>query len=53
MADTKWHEIVGIINDNKQRITEFFGTNMTRTIEAGPIHVPPEETFKAMFGDGT
>ena len=52
MADAKWHEVVGIINDNTERITEFFGNKMVRTIEAGSVHVPPEETFKAMFGGG-
>jgi len=25
--------------------------HMVRTIEAGPTHIPPEGTFKAMFGD--
>jgi hypothetical protein len=53
MADAKWREVVGIINDNMERITEFFGTNIARTIEFGPTHAPPEETFKAMFGDGS
>jgi len=28
----------------------FFGDRMVRTIEAGPVHAPPEDTFKAMFG---
>ena len=51
MADTKWHEVVGIIDANMQSLREFFGDKMVRTIEAGPTHTPPDETFKAMFGD--
>jgi hypothetical protein len=53
MADATWHEVVGIINDNMERIAELFGKNIARTIEAGPTHTPPVETFNAMFGDGT
>jgi hypothetical protein len=53
MADLKWHEVVGIIDANMQTLQEFFGDNMVRTIEAGPTHIPPEETFKAMFGDSS
>src|SRR6202030_3886492 len=51
MAGAKWHEVVGIINDNMQHIEEFFGANIARTIEVGPVHVPPAATFRAMFGE--
>jgi hypothetical protein len=50
-VDAKWHEVVDISNSNMPLITEFFGTNIARTIEAGPMHVPPQDTFKAMFGE--
>jgi len=53
MEDAYWHEVVSVINANMTLITEFFGANIVRTIEAGPVHVLPEATFKAMFGDGS
>jgi hypothetical protein len=49
MVDAYWHTVVDIINANMPLITEFFETNIRRTIEAGPTHVPPGDTFKAMF----
>jgi hypothetical protein len=52
-VDAQWHNVVRIIDANMAALQEFFGTDMTRTIEAGPTHVPPEDTFKAMFGEGT
>ena len=36
---------------NYAALKAFFGSNMVRTIEAGPLHVAPEDTFKAMFGE--
>ena len=53
MPDAQWHSVVGIINANMPAIKEFFGTNIARTIEDGPTHTRPEETFKAMFGEGS
>lgn len=50
-VDAKWDEVVDVINANMPLITEFFGTNVARTIEAGPMHIPPEETFSALFGE--
>ena len=47
----KWHEVVSVIDANLQLIDAFFGHNIVRTIEAGPLHVLPSETFRAMFGD--
>jgi hypothetical protein len=51
-VDEQWHNVVKIIDANMQLIFAFFGPNMARTIEAGPRHVPPEETLAAMFGQG-
>lgn len=50
-VDPMWHNVVRVIDTNYAALKEFFGDKMVRTIEAGPVHVPPEDTFKAMFGD--
>jgi predicted 2-oxoglutarate/Fe(II)-dependent dioxygenase YbiX len=53
MEDAHWRHVVNIINANMEAVTEFFGTNIARTIEAGPTHILPAETFRAMFGEGS
>jgi hypothetical protein len=50
-GDAKWDQVVRYINDNRDVITSFFGSSIVRTIEAGPVHVPPAETFTRMFGE--
>jgi hypothetical protein len=39
-----------VISANDAALKQFFGDHMLRTVEAGPVHVPVEQTFKAMFG---
>lgn len=51
MSDLKWHEVVGIIDANMASLHEYFADRIRRTIDAGPKHVPPDETFNAMFPD--
>jgi hypothetical protein len=53
MADAHWHHVVNIINAKMSMVTEFFGPNIARTIESGPTHIVPVETFKAMFSEGS
>lgn len=50
-VDPMWHNVVALIDANYAMLKAFFGGNMVRAIEAGPVHVPPEQTFAAMFGD--
>jgi len=52
-VDPMWHNVVRVIDENYAALKDFFGDNMVRTIEAGPTHVPPEDTFKTMFGEGS
>src|SRR6266851_6388087 len=47
--DQLWHDTVGVINANYAGLKELFGDRMVRTIEAGPTHVPVEDTFQTMF----
>jgi murein L,D-transpeptidase YcbB/YkuD len=50
MAREKWEQVVRIIRANWAHIEDFFGDHIVRTIEAGPVHVPPEQTNRAIFG---
>ena len=50
-GERKWTEVVRYIDDNRDAIDDFFGSKIARTIGGGPVHVPPSETFAAMFGD--
>jgi len=50
-VDPMWHSVVRVIEENCAALNEFFGGNMVRTIEAGPTHVPTDDTFKTMFGE--
>jgi hypothetical protein len=50
-GERKWNQVVGMMNENWPHLAAFFGSNIVRTIKAGPMHVPPAETFAAMFGD--
>jgi hypothetical protein len=52
-VDPMWHNVVRVIDENYAALQEFFGSTMVRTIEAGPTHIPPEETFKVMFGEAS
>jgi hypothetical protein len=53
--DTNWDRVVGVIDENWPLVMEFFGPRILSTIEAGPVHVPPEETYATMTTviDGT
>jgi len=31
-------------------VTDFFGTDILRTVEAGPVHIQPERIFEAWLG---
>jgi hypothetical protein len=50
-GERKWGQVVGMMNENWSHLAAFFGSNIVRTIKAGPVHALPEETFAAMFGD--
>jgi hypothetical protein len=52
MALAKWEEVVSVIRGNWSMIQRFFDSHIVRTIEAGPVHVPPEDTYRAIFGSG-
>ena len=52
-VDPMWHNVVAVIDANYASLEAFFGTKMVRTIEAGPVHSAPEETFNAMFRDNS
>jgi hypothetical protein len=49
MRRERWEEVVRVIRENWQLIEDFFGAHMIRTIESGPVHVPPEDTYRAIF----
>jgi hypothetical protein len=49
MQRERWEEVVSVIRDNWKLIEDFFGPRIVRTIEAGPAHVPPEQTYKTIF----
>jgi hypothetical protein len=51
IGERKWGQVVGTISETWPHLAAFFGSNIVRTIEAGPVHVLPTETFAAMFGD--
>lgn len=53
--DANWDGVVGVIDENWPLVLDFFGPRILRTIEAGPVHVPPEETYSMMtaIADGT
>jgi hypothetical protein len=51
MHRDRWEEVVSVIRENWQLIDGFFGPRIVRTIEAGPVHVPPERTYNSIFGD--
>jgi len=53
MVDSQWHTVLDIIKANMTLINAFFGPHMLRTIAAGPTHIPPEDTFRTMFGDSS
>jgi AAA domain len=50
MQRERWEEVVRIIRENWQLIEGFFGRRIVRTIEAGPVHIPPEQTYRVIFG---
>ncbi len=50
-GDAKWGQVVRYIDDNRDAIDAFFGSNIVRTIGGGLMHVPPQETFGVMFRD--
>jgi hypothetical protein len=52
-VDPMWRNVVSVIDDNYAALKAFFGSNLVRTIEAGPVHVPPEDTFRTMFGNSS
>jgi hypothetical protein len=52
-GERKWSQVVAFVNENWPHLAEFFGSNIVRTIEAGPVHVLPAVTFAAMLGDKT
>ena len=52
-SDSKWLEVVGIIDANWPLVVSFYGSRILRTIEAGPTHVPPDETFGVMLAQPT
>lgn len=47
--DALWHEVVGVIDRNWSLLCELFGGNTLRTVEVGPVHVPPETTFAILI----
>ena len=51
MHRDRWEQVVSVIRENWQLVEGFFGQRIVRTIEAGPVHVPPERTYHAIFGD--
>ena len=50
MPPQKWDEVVSVIRQNWRLVEDFFRDRIVRTIEAGPVHVPPAETHRAIFG---
>jgi hypothetical protein len=50
MARGKWEEVVSVIRQNWQLVEDFFGDHIVRTIESGPAHIAPEQTYRAIFG---
>lgn len=51
MANGKWEEVVRIIRANWALVEGFFEDHIVRTIETGPVHVPPEQTYRTIFGE--
>lgn len=51
IGERKWDQVVGMMNFNWPLLAALFGTNIVRTIEAGPAYVPPTDTLRTMFGD--
>ena len=50
MQPDAWERVVRVIRENWQHVEDFFGPRIVRTIEAGPVHVPPEQTYRTIFG---
>jgi hypothetical protein len=50
MPTEKWEEVVSVIRQNWRLVEDFFEDHIVRTIEAGPVHIPPRETYRAIFG---
>ena len=49
--DGLWNEVVEAMDTNWRMIAKLFGQRrMLRTVEAGPVHLPPDSIYGAMFG---
>ena len=48
-TDTKWNDVVAVIDQNQGRLVSFFGERVLRTIEAGPMNVPPNAIHARML----
>jgi predicted kinase len=46
--DAAWDRVVAVIDANWPRLVELFGPRTVRTVEPGPTHPSPAETFKIM-----
>lgn len=46
--DEAWDNVVKVIEDNWPLLAQFLGPRMLRTVERGPVHLAPEQTYATM-----
>jgi hypothetical protein len=49
-ADSLWSQVVASIDQHWAVLAAILGTRRVRTLDAGPIHMKPEDIYAAIFG---